>query len=403
MIASTRMSVFLAGRSLARSNYGVAAMTTIMMLLIYISLLFLPSLIQGAINRADTQLTSTLTSNIVITPAGHGTSIDDAASYLASIRGTAGVAAATAVYRVGTQVSYGATSVNATIDAIDPASYGQVFSTPRNLIEGRALTTDDTTQVLLGIGVAGANHPSVRGYRASLETVNAGDTVSVTLTSGHAINLTVAGVYDNQFPQSDGNAYITRSEAASLVPPSVDHATTIYVKTRPGTTETREVSRLEKIRGGMQFLTSADLGAAVQDQTATYQLISTLLKLISLAMAAATIITITYIDLVSKRRQTGIQRAIGIRSAPIVASYVLKAWAYALAGIGAGYLLLRYVITPLVNAHPFQFPNGPVTLATTWHEIILDLIVLAIVATLAALLPAWRAIQTHILDAIWGT
>ncbi len=97
MITSARMSVFLAARSLARSNYGIAAMTTIMMLLIYISLLFLPSLIQGAINRADTQLTSTLTSNIVITPAGHGTSIDNAASYLASIRGTAGVAAATAV------------------------------------------------------------------------------------------------------------------------------------------------------------------------------------------------------------------------------------------------------------------------------------------------------------------
>ncbi len=153
----------------------------------------------------------------------------------------------------------------------------------------------------------------------------------------------------------------------------------------------------------MQFLTSADLGAAVQDQTATYQLISNLLKLISLLMAAATIITITYIDLASKRRQTGIERAIGIRSAPIVLSYVLKAWAYALAGIGAGYLLLHYGITPLVNAHPFQFPNGPVTLATTWHETVIDLIVLAVVASAAALVPAWRAVQIRILDAIWGT
>jgi ABC-type lipoprotein release transport system permease subunit len=396
------MSVFLAGRSLARSNHGIAALTTIMMLLIYISLLFLPSLIQGAVNRANTQLTSTLTSNIVITPAGRGTSIDDTAAYLASIRGTAGVAAATAVYRVGTEVSYGANLVNVTVDAIDPASYGQVFSTPRNLIEGRALTSDDTTKVLLGIGVAGANRSSVRGYRASLETVNSGDTVSITLSNGRTVNFTVAGVYFNQFPQSDGNAYITQNEASSLAPSSVDHATSIYVKTRPGTTETQEVSRLEKIRGGMKFLTSADLGAAVQVQTATYLLISNLLKIISLLMAAATIITITYVDLASKRRQTGIERAIGIRSAPIVLSYVFKAWAYALVGIGAGYLLLRYAITPLVTAHPFQFPNGPVTLATTWHETVLDLIVLAVVVSVAALLPAWRAVQIRILDAIWG-
>jgi len=39
---------------------------------------------------------------------------------------------------------------------------------------------------------------------------------------------------------------------------------------------------------------------------------------------------ITYIDLVNKRRQIGIERAIGIKSSPIVFSYVLKAWAYAL-------------------------------------------------------------------------
>ena len=170
MITSARMSVFLAARSLARSNYGIAAMTTIMMLLIYISLLFLPSLIQGAINRADTQLTSTLTSNIVITPAGHGTSMTTPLPTSPHPRHRRRVRRHRR-YRVGTQISYGAGTVITTIDAIDPASYGQVFSTPRNLIEGRALTTDDTTQVLLGIGVAGANRPSVRGYRASLETV----------------------------------------------------------------------------------------------------------------------------------------------------------------------------------------------------------------------------------------
>ena len=58
----------------------------------------------------------------------------------------------------------------------------------------------------------------------------------------------MAGVYSNQFPQSDSNAYITQNEAASLLPSSADHATTIYVRTRPGVTETQEVSRLEKTR-----------------------------------------------------------------------------------------------------------------------------------------------------------
>jgi ABC-type antimicrobial peptide transport system permease subunit len=86
-----------------------------------------------------------------------------------------------------------------------------------------------------------------------------------------------------------------------------------------------------------------------------------------------------------------------------VFSYVLKAWAYVLAGAGTGLVLFRYAITPLVRSHPFRFPNGPVTLATTWHEMSLDLIILAFVAVLAAFAPAVRSNQIRIIDAIWGT
>jgi putative ABC transport system permease protein len=398
-----RVTLFLAGRSVIRSNYGVAVTTILMMLLIYVSLLFLPSLIQGAVNRVNGQLVDTLTSDIVITPASKAASIDDAGAYLAKIRQTAGVAQATAVYRVGTQVTYGDNSGSWTVDAIDPATYGQVFTTPSNIIEGRALTTSDTSQVLLGIGIAGAGQTSLRGYKASLQTVHAGDQVTITLTTGQTSTFTVAGIYDNQFPLSDGDAYITTAEAQKLVPGSSDHATTIYVKTDSGASDEQVVQRLSPLRGGMKFDTSEDLGATVADQVATFNLISDILKIISLAMAAITIFIVTYIDLVNKRRQIGIERAIGIRSAPIVLSYVAKACAYALGGIGAGFLLFRYAVTPAVRQHPFHFPNGPVTLATTWGETARDLIILIIVAILAALIPSLRSVRIKILDAIWGT
>jgi putative ABC transport system permease protein len=401
-VKTLRVSLFLAGRSVIRSNYGVAVTTVLMMLLIYVSLLFLPSLIQGAVNRVNAQLVDTLTSDIVITPSTRAASIDDAGAYLAKIRQAAGVAQATAVYRVGTQVTYGANSGSWTVDAIDPASYGQVFTTPSNMFEGRALTSKDTSQVLLGIGIAGAGQTSVRGYKASLQSVHAGDKVTITLTTGPTSAFTVAGIYDNQFPLSDDDAYITMAEAQKLVPGSSDHATTIYVKTDSGANVNQVAQRLSPLRSGMKFDTSADLGATVQDQVATFNLISDILKIISLAMAAVTIFIITYIDLVNKRRQIGIERAIGIRSAPIVLSYVTKACAYALAGIGAGFLLFKYAVTPAVSQHPFRFPNGPVTLATTWGETVRDLIILIIVAILAALIPSIRSIRIKILDAIWG-
>jgi putative ABC transport system permease protein len=372
------------------------------MLLIYVSLLFLPSLIQGAINRVNTQLVNTLTSNIVITPGSKEASIADASSYLAQIRQTVGVQQATAVDRVGIQVAYGGNSGSWTVDAIDPATYGDVFTTPSDIFEGRALTSYDTGKVLLGIGIAGAGQTHVRGYKSSLQSVHAGDKVSITLTTGRVAEFTVAGIYDNQFPQSDDDAYITTGEAQQLIPASMDRATSIYVRTDSGASIDQVVSRLTPLRSGMKFLTSADLGATVEDQVATFRLISDILKIISLLMAAITIFTITYIDLVNKRRQIGIERAIGIRSAPIILSYVMKAWSYALTGIGTGFLLFKYAITPAVQHHPFHFPNGPVTLATTWNEMSRDLIILIVVATGAALIPSIRSVRIRILDAIWG-
>ena len=69
-MTGARVGAFLAGRSLLRGNRGVAVTTTLMLLLIYISLLFLPSLIQGAVVRVQDQLVDTLTSDVVVTPDG---------------------------------------------------------------------------------------------------------------------------------------------------------------------------------------------------------------------------------------------------------------------------------------------------------------------------------------------
>ena len=123
----------------------------------------------------------------MITPAGRTASIDNVGPYLAQIRGTTGVKAATGVYRVGTQVSYGARSGSWPVEAIDPVSYRAVFATLDNIVEGRALTPQDTNQVLLGIGIAGAGETDVRGYRASLQTVHSGARVSVTLVNGRSV------------------------------------------------------------------------------------------------------------------------------------------------------------------------------------------------------------------------
>jgi putative ABC transport system permease protein len=373
-----------------------------MLSLIYINLLFLPSLIEGLVQKVNLQLVDTLTSNVIISSSKGISNISDANNYLTKIRSNNDVSAATSTFKVGTQISSGNTSNVWSVDAIDPNSYKDVFSTPNNIIEGSYLNKNDTDSILLGVEISGSGKTDLQGYALSLKNVHAGDTVSVNLVNGKTKNFKVKGIFENDFLQSDQKAYVTQNEADKLFPASHDQASAIYVKTKSGASDATVGSDLASLRSDIKYQTSDDLAGTIKDQVKTFDLINQILKVISLIVAAITVFIVTYVDLINKRKQIGIERAIGIQSGAIVGNYLLKSLFFALVGIGVGVLVFLYIAVPFVTKHPFQFPYGLVTLFINPSEMVQNGIILGIVAFLSSLIPAFQSIRIKILDAIWG-
>ena len=524
-LRSLRVAVFLASRSIARGNSGVTIMSVALMIVVFISVSFLPSLINGAVTAINQQVTNTLTGDLTITPATK-TSIDNASAYLKDIRRTPGTNAATGTRRVGNQIAFGGKSNAWGVDAIDPVSFSEVFTTPQNLIEGSFLTAGDTDGIVLGVDIAGAGLPQLRAYSTSLKTVHVGDTVQVTMAGGVEHNFIVRGIYNNSFPLSDQSAYITTAAANTLIPtadyaasvrqlyaatdkltnslvsaasqgaevtratgklsaaaarlassasalaaassplssaesagaqklasgagelaaraqeiakganqlasglragiaskpdaarqergklldllgqlnaiPSRDTATKITVRAEAGVQPADLAASLAHIRSDVQLQTPDQVAAAIQDQVDTFDLINQIMRVISLLVAAITVFIITYVDLANRRRQIGIERAIGIRSSAIVASYVLKSMCTAAVGTLIGFLIFHFLLVPLVDRYPFMFPTGPVTLVTNAATTIQTVVILMIVAAVSALIPALRTVTMRIMDAIWG-
>lgn len=662
-----RVAGFLALRSLARGNLGVTLMTVLMLAVVFISVVFLPSLINGAVVNIQRQVTDTATSDVVISSAERS-SIDDARAYLVQVRRSDGVAAATGVRRVGNQVAFRGDSNAWGVDAIDPDSYADVFTTPRNLLEGDWLDPGDTRGIVLGIDIAGADRTDRRGYSGSLRHVHAGDAVRVTMIGGATKRFEVRGIFDNRFVLSDQGAFITTAAADALEPtadlagvledtfaaldrltgavgqaaeaaeaitngqanltvaarrtaeaaaslatqtrsldqgaadvassarrvagaagevragastvhetlvelsrqlerrvaptadksakqvadaakaaatlaaacpaqttdpshcadeaaladelataartagrsaaqvravassldelsgaagdlsqassrlrtaadavadgaadltrgtggvagaasslldaassaasasaeltasttrlarsldraadvvlpgrkgqenlvkalkpkadlPGEDTVTRVFVKADPDVTPQDLQNAVAPIRSDVELRSSEELTASIQDQIDTFDLINNIMRVISLIVAAITVFILTYVELTNRRRQIGIERAIGIRGSAIVLSYVLKSAISALIGITLGLAVYRLVLLPFVERHPFQFPNGPVSLvaeaATTRQNVVL----LILVAVLAAFVPTLNAVRMKILDAIWG-
>ncbi|WP_291380695.1 FtsX-like permease family protein [Demequina sp.] len=212
-----RVAGFLASRSITRGNAGVTTMAIAMVAAVFVSIMFLPSLIAGASTSIEAQITDTLTGDLVITGRDRAP-IDDADAYLEQVRAVDGVEAATARRVVGNQIAYGEDFNAWTVAAVDPVSYADVFTTPEHLIEGDWLEPSDEDGIVLGVGIAGADQPDLRTYGTSLKTVHVGDEVEVSLLGGTTAVFTVRGIYANNFSLTDQSAFITLAAADAAIP-----------------------------------------------------------------------------------------------------------------------------------------------------------------------------------------
>jgi putative ABC transport system permease protein len=156
-------------------------------------------------------------------------------------------------------------------------------------------------------------------------------------------------------------------------------------------------------RQPLKLQTWEDVMGFLRSMTKTIDQIITILRAVALVVAAITVFIVTYVDLANRRRQIGIERAIGITSTSIVLSYVLRGVIYAAFGVLAAALIFVYVIVPIEAAHPFHFPFGDVLLPVDVSTLTASAFILCGVAIVSAFIPAWQAIRTKIIDAIWSS
>lgn len=111
---------------------------------------------------------------------------------------------------------------------------------------------------------------------------------------------------------------------------------------------------------------------------------------------------VIYINVINKRRQVGILRAIGIRRDVIIGSYLTQAIFYAVVGIVLGGLIFGYGIQPYFELHPLDLPLGEISLAVETSTVNKAVLGLLTAAVLAGLIPVLHITRQGIIQAIWG-
>ncbi len=397
-----KVATFLALKSIVRGNVGIILLTIFMLVLVTMNLLFVPGLINGATMSMNTILIKTYSGDIIIEPGGDDTVISHADDLAQSIESIDGVVAASARNNINAYVTFEDERVNCVVIGIDPAQERAVFEVADSLIEGRYLDSRDRGQILLGVQLAGADLDDIELYSSSLRHVHAGDKVVVTYSNGIEKQYTVKGIFDTGFIQTDVQAFVTDLEFNSVMPNMNNKATSIRVKLEEGVDPELIIERIASMRSGLAFQTWDETAGLVESMTESFILINQILNVVNYLIAGITVFIVTYVDVVNRRRQIGIQRAIGIKSRSITISYLIRALFYAVIGLIIGILAFKYVIIPIEARHPFEFPFGPAYLTTKPAYTARMAFILLSVSLVAAFIPVWRVMRIKILDAIWG-
>ncbi|HLD21939.1 MAG TPA: FtsX-like permease family protein, partial [Patescibacteria group bacterium] len=353
------VGIFLTLRSLTRGNIGTTVMTIFLMAMIFVNLIFLSSIINGLVETANRQVINGLTGEILVEAPSGETYISQAAEVEKQLRLVHNVQQVSPRVNFSAELEYNNEQGSYRGVAIHPSKESEVTVLAQNVVEGRFLRPDDTNAIVLGVQIAGGEGVMMEVY--SLKGAQVGDTVTMRYTNGLEKKYEVVGIVNMNFVQADNQFFISQEEYYSLFPQLKDQVSEFAIKLTQGTSLQPVVDDMKNLDFSLNVRTWKDTAGLVKSFTSSFDIVNFIVSISAIIVAGITIFIIMYVDVVNRRRQIGILRAIGIAESSIAISYVLRALLYAFIGIVIGMYLFTFVVTPTFVRMPLQLPVGDVS------------------------------------------
>ena len=408
MFDNIKIAFFLAYKSITRGNKGTLFLTVFIMTLAFVNLIFISSIFQGMILAVNEQSIDTLYGNVVIEPEEDEKYIKNVTAKQSLINSIPGVMGNSSHYIIGALFSYDEhkdgkdiKSGSWLLKSVNVVDEKQVTNVHQTLLSGEYLEKNDRDKIVLGNEISG-------GYDAVLEHqslggVKVGDDIKVTYSNGIQREYTVKGIFKTKMPIADMLAFVTEKEMESVLGLH-NGASEIIVKIEKTGEEDKYIDELKKIGFNKEEIRAwPEYIGMMISITESFNMIEFILVTIGLMVSAVTIFIVIFVNVVNRRRQIGILKAIGIEEQTIVFSYVLQALFYAIWGVGLGLVLMSLIIIPYFIKHPLDFPIGYVSLSVTQFDLIISSAGLIISSVVGGFIPSWRGARESIINAIWGS
>ena len=400
MFEGLSVSAFLAWKSIQRGSKGTLALTIMIVALIFVNLVFLPSIISGVVKTFDDQSINFDFANLVIEPREGSQYIDGVTGLQKKVERIPGITGTSPRIAAGVTYFYRGRNTASTLYGITPEDERSATKIADYMTEGEFLSNGDTDAIVMGATLAGQEGEEAGGL-PSLQGVVVGDSVEVAYPNGETRTYRVKGIYKTQSFGVDTAAFVTSREMSGVLGLR-DQASMVLVKTEVNGRE--DDYKMVLLSYGIQeeIRTYQEKSGGFVDQAIqSFNIINAISTLVSLIIAVVVVFIVIFINTVNRRRQIGILKAIGIDQQIIINSYVLQVLFITAVGALAGMALAAGVMAYL-TAYPLVFPGGPVYPVVEVQAILRSIASLFAVSVVAGYIPAWQIAGEDILTAIRG-
>lgn len=397
-----RVSLYLAVRAIRRGNRNTLALTILIIALVIVMMNFLTMIIGGVVTLYNAQMIDYQYGHVTIEPVDKALVIEHADILTKEVRRMPGVLGVTSHISTGTTITNPKNGKFQTksLVAFSPRDEKTVTKFEDVIIEGDFFSEGDTDQVLIGVLLAG-NEDEKKDKLPSLGGVHVGDRIDIAYSNGIVKSYRVKGIFQTDGVMIDNQAFVTRAEMDSVMH-TEGKATEILVRGASATTAGDLKFTLMSYGVKEPVKTWGERGSGILgDAIASFGLISTIMTVVSLIVASVVVFIVTFINIINRRKQIAILKAIGIRRQTIIGSYLLQVLFLCACGIVLGIIMLNAICFAL-TINPLHFPMGYITPSVDYPGVAVSVLALSGVAAISGYIPAWQVANEEILDAMRG-
>lgn len=399
MKSQLRLPFYLCFKYIQRGKIWTLLLTSFMMMVAFINAIFVPALFNGIITGTNDQIINTFSGNIYVAPQDGQDYIENTKENIRKIENIDGVLAASPRTNIPGQLEYNNIHGNWQVLAIDPELERNVTNVADNIMSGEYLQSGDKEGIIIGRQIAGGEGVEENAF--SFKGAQVGEKVSLIL-NGNQTEFTIRGIFYTKFLESDKRAFISEKALENLIPQSSDKSTMISIKTESEADENTVISNIKDTGISNNVYKWDEIAGTMKAVGSSFTSINVLMSLVAILIAAVTVFIVIYVDIVNKRKQIGILRAIGIKPYIIVCSYVILSAVYSVIGVLLGTAVFFLLLVPYFNAHPFVLPICDAVLDLRYVDYLARSEAIMWVSVFSGLIPSLIIVRTKMLDAILG-